>query len=108
MDGEYKYYKVTNNYTKAFHYCAVDKDNRVYFRNGMIQMFDQYKSKMCDGYGSVTITEVPKIVVINHKRRYILDQINVLRSRLNQIDYEDPKDLVLIGEYVKPLYETKK
>jgi len=106
MAENFKYYKVTNKWTQGVHYCCVDENNQVYLRNGATLNFSIYKSKI--GRDSLTFEEVPRIVVLNNKKRYIIDQINTLRSRINQTDYEEPKDLVLISDFVLPIHQKKK
>jgi len=90
-EGNYKFYKVTYNLTNHYGFGVLNtKTNIFHYCNYMQLDFEFFKRLFADS----TFEEVPRIVVENHKKKHILEQMNELRKRKDNVPSESAVKLI--------------
>jgi len=91
-EDNYKFYKMTSNTNKPYNYRfgVLDTKTNIFHYNYIHLDFELFKKLLVD----TRFDEVPRIVVENHKRKFILEQMNELRKRKDNVSSESAVKLI--------------
>lgn len=89
-EDNYKFYKMTSNIPNNYRFGVLDTKTNIFHYNYINLDFELFKRLLAD----TRFEEVPRIVVENYKRKFILEQMNVLRRRKDNVSSESAVKLI--------------